>query len=419
MNELERTLIEYRPNIKFETHIKNEVERKLFIDPTVADNKGIPYVTHKTPVLSEMEMYPIAETITKYQQLKLDLDKLKTIRDTIKDVDSIPDAILEDGTPGSTDGYIVDLIDKIEEQVDFISDQIEYFYDVDPESTDLEKLKEKENLRLEEILAREKEELSSTINYNFSDIERAYIDNLIHDRDSSVWSIDDYVNELLRERIKNGSKNIDYVQLADDVKISYLLNSEIAQVSTVIQDVNGIYNYSMNDAMMGNTQKGLEFLVDYAGQLYPIKEMSSLQYKKENRDILSVQDNLTRYNDIDFRYALFENLKKFKDLRDRYKYGGLVTESIEDNEASVPFATILGNGKGMVDSQWENTVVEMLGSSQTLMKQLSAMTNSLESQKHYSLLYRFADIVSREFDFEYKERELKTFVSRFNIDSMR
>lgn len=420
MKDLERTLVEYRPNIKYETYIQNEVERKMFADPKDELSEAVPHVIHKTPVLEEMEMYPPAETIEKFQDLKKRMDELKTIRDIIDGQNKgVDDTTAPDNTPGPVDDYIVDIIDKIEEQVDYIDDQIEYFYDVETDDTELEKLKKKEEERLDEIKARERDELTQIIGYTPSGIERAHIDSLIADRNSSVNSVDDYLNGLLLERIRVGSKNIDYTQLADDVKISFLLYTEITQLSSTMQNVVGIYNYRMDDAMMGATQKGLEFLVDYAGQLSPIKEISSLQYKKENRDILSVQTNLTRYNDIEFRYALFENLKKFKDLRDRYKYGGLVTQSIEDNEASVPFATILNNGKSAVDSQWENTVVEMLGSSQTLMKQLAAMTSSLEKQKHYSLLYRFADIVSREFDFEYKERELKTFVQRYGIDNMR
>lgn len=423
MKELERTLVEYRPNIKYETHIQNEVDRNLFIDPLVAVNKEIPFLTHKTPVLRELETYPPAKTIEKYKHLKTEMAKLATIRDEISgsnnDIIDLPNPEPGEVIPDKVDHYIENVIDAIDGQVLFIDDQIKYFYDTDTDDDDIDKLIDKEKERLEEIQAREREELTVIADYTPSPIERAHIENLIKDRDSSIRSVDDYISYLLNERIKNGSKSVDYIQLADDVKISFLLDTEISQLLSSIQTITGIYNYRMNDVMMGETQKGLEFLVEYAGQLYPIKEISSLQYKKENRDIMTIQTNLTRYNDINFRYALFENLKKFKALRDRYKHGGLVTESIEDNEASVPFATILKNGKNTVDSQWENTFVEMLGSSQTLMKQLAAMTNSLEKQKHYSLLYRFADIVSREFDFEYKERELKTFVQRYGIDNMR
>lgn len=421
MKHLERTMVEYRPSIRYETQIHNQVSRKLFVDPNEAEEKKLPHITHKTPVLQEMELYPPAATIEKFKQLKEKMEKLNDIKKEIlndnKAVDDTasPDALI----PGKVDHHIVDIIDHIDEQAKFIEEQIKYFYETETDVDDLDRLIDKEKQKLDEILAREKEELSAIRDYVPSPVEQSYIDTLIADRHSDVRSVDDYVRNLVKERIRNGSPHVDYIQMADDVKVSFLLNTEINQLLASIETTGFIYDYRMNDAMMGETQKGLEFLVEESGQLYPIKEISLLQYKKENRDILSIKTNLTRYNDIDFRYALFENLKKFKDLRDRYKHGGLITESIEDNEASVSFATILKSGKSAIDSQWENSFVEMLGSSQTLMKQLSSMTNSLEMQKHYSLLYRFADIVSREFDFEYKERELKTFVQRYGIDNLR
>lgn len=420
MRDIERTLVEYRPDIKYATDIRNNVERKIFSAPTDESVNKERYITHKTTVLSELEMYPPSDSIARFQTLRNEMAKLREIKENILNVNKDNDDFgVPDDVPGSVDPHIVDLIDKIDDQVKFIEDQIIYFYDTEPDDDELDKVKKKEDQRLEEDLAREREDLTQIRDYELSPIENKHIDTLIYDPSSNINSVDDYINSLLRDRIQKGSQYIDYTQMADDVKISFLLYTEVSQAMNSLQSVNNIYNYTMNDAMMGSTQKGLEFLVEYAGQLYPIKEITSLQYKKENRDILSIQTNMTRHNDLDFRYALFENLKKFKDLRDRYKNSGLVTQSIEGNEASVPFATVLNAGKSAVDSQWENTVVEMMGSSQTFMKQISAITDSLEKQKHYSLLYRFSDIVSREFDFEYKERELNTFVRRFNIDSMR
>ena len=422
MNELERSLLEYQPDIRYETHIRNEVERKLFVSP---EETKKPTQYNKTPIMQELDEYSPVTAITQVQNLIKDMEGLLDIKEQIKDVVKEDDNGSDDGgihhdtIDNGVDKGILDIIEEIEDQVGFIKDQVDYFYDIQVDDTDLEKFKEEQQDRLDKWRDKEREELTSIVDYDFSNIEREYIESMIHDPNSDVNSFDDYIKKLLQDRINAGSPYINYPEISDEIKVGFLLEAEIMQVRTAIAGVNEIYNYSMNDAMLGDTQKGLEFLVENPGQLYAIKEISTLQYNKETRDTMTIADNMTRHNELPFRYALFEHLKKCKDLRNRYRGNWLTTQSVENNEASVAFATTLKNGEGMVDGQWENVVVEMLGSSQTLYKQLSSRLDCTHKRKHHSLLYRFADVVSREFDFEYKERELKTFVRRFNLDSMR
>lgn len=425
MNELERTLIEYRPDIRYETQIRNEVERKLFVKPGEANKADIPYKYHKTPIMQELDMYSPVTAITEIQKLIEDKVMLNDIKEQLEneikdnpvdeDGNRIPNDSIENGVPGG----ILDIIEKIEEQIEYIEDQVEYFYDIKVDEDDLDKFKEEQQDRIDKWKDRERDELSSIVDYEFSPIEKEYIESLIHNPESDVNSYDEYIQQLLRDRINAGSPYINYAEMSDEIKVAYLLEAEIGQIRSAIHGVDTTYNYNMNDAMLGATQKGLEFLVEASGQLFAVKEVSNLQYNKETRDTITVADNMVRHNDIKFRYALFNHLKVGKDLRNRYRGNWLTTKSVAENEASVAFATTLKNGESMIDSNWENNVVEMLGSSQTLYKQLEARLNSVQNRKHHSLLYRFADIVSREFDFEYKERELKTFVRRFNLDSMR
>ena len=483
MRQHERDILSYRPDINFETKIHTLVESRIrpSQNTNVSDDKITNYHTAISKEFEEYNLATVLDAYEQMLETEKLMDEIilrgvKHDKDTGVDIipdvpkntdeDTVisseqewdvtpaipPDNItgtpgfsdnidpspgIEDGNPTDTDTPSprpakdrdddgvgdtpiknpVFIAEKVKEEIDNVKDIISKIYDFDQNTVDLDDLRNREIDRVKDVIDKEKDDISYYVDYQFTDTERDYIDKLIRTRSSGVKSLDDYIKRLIDEHLERGSDRVDYPRLRDDVKRAFALSSLANSINKSGRSAYNTSNKRMDDVMGGDTQGGLVHLVEEVSRS-SVKDMCELNYRRTLRDAKVIRDNIERHNDAEFRAALYEHFAEVDKLKRKYAYKRK-EDSITGEVASVPFASLNNATKAMVDTTWDNVMVDLISSSYTLEHQLRLLQEVVDEQQELSLMYRFADLIDREFDFEHKEKEMATFVSRHQVNYMR
>ena len=323
MREIDKDILSYRPEIDYETTIRNLVEVNIRpIDMTLDNPEDNTLITYRTDISMELERYNLATVLDGYKQMQdtkqlmkdiisrgIEVEK-KTGRDTSSD-----EYIADIGTESITDPIFA--AEEILKEIDNIENLIGKIYDIDLDTVDIDELIRNEEDRIKDIKQKEEEDISFYKEYKFSDSEREYIDQLIYNRSTGIDRLDDYINRLIEEQREIGSSRIDYPTIRDDVKRAFGISTLISTVNVSGNRISNVSNMTMDDVMNGDTQGGLVYLVDVANRS-DVKSMSELNYRKTTHDAQLVRDNMGRYNEPEFRSALYDHFIEVDKLKRRY-----------------------------------------------------------------------------------------------------
>ncbi len=425
MRDIDKQTLTYRPNINYDIVLSQSIKEKIHVDESVMADKSDALIdsikTHKTDLLNEYENYNPAIVIQKLliaNDLKEDLIKeLETTNNLQKQlnkdfggddyVHSIEDPVIHDSSIA-----IKNLIDEIDNITELITDLL----DVGKTDVEMSEHLNREYEKISDIIAKEEAQISFYTEYQLSDIERAYVDELMFDSRNKINSYDDYVDRIIQEYRERGADGVDYDAVRSDTKKSYMAQTILNETINLANRALEVHRYNMSDLFDNMVDDTLVYLVDHASRS-DVKDMSNLNYRRVIRDTAVIRENMGRYNDSTFREALNKHLLEVEEVRRRYAYTR-EKEALEGSQPSLKIVELNNSTKSLVDSNWENVLVDRISSTKALSHQLNLLLENAMSQKEYSLMYRFADIIDREFDFEHKEKELKVFNSRNRIYSM-
>lgn len=426
MREIDKQTLTYRPQIDYDIVLSQSIRNKVYVNNYAASNyvedENDNITTHKTDLLTEYEEYNPAIVIEKLIEAQDMRDRLKSELEAVNNLSkqSNKDFGGDEYSYSITDPVIHDttiVMKHIVEEIDSITKLIQELFDLDDSDNGLVKRLEVEYEKINDAIAKEKAEISFYNKYQLSDIELAYVDELMKNSANNINSYDDYINKIIEEYRERGAKGVDYEDIRSATKKSYMAQHLLEETINIGEQAIQVHNYNMSDLFNNLVDDTLVYLVDHASRS-DVKDMSELNYRKAIRDANVVHDNIARYNDIDFRNALNNHLMELENVRRRYAYTS-EKEAMEELEPSMRIVALSNNTKSLVDSNWENILVDRIGATNALSHQMLLLLHGAMTQKEYSLMYRFADKIDREFDFEHKDKELAVFNSRNQIYSMR
>ena len=426
MRQIDKTTLTYRPVIDYDIVLSQSIKDKIHVVEEDVRQKftqnSEDVTTHKTELLKEYEKYNptiVIPKLVKLEELKDKLvDKLETVNVIDKHLNkgfgydnyehSITDPVIHD-----TSVAMKHIVNEISGITNLIKELFDF---VDVTDVDLSNRLDTEYTKLHDAIAKEQAQITFYNKYQLSDIERSYVDKLIADRSSGIRTYQDYINRIIEEYRTRGADGIDYEELRSNTKKSYVAQHMLDETISLGEKAIEIHDYNMSDLFNDRVDDTLEYLVDYASRS-DVKDMTELNYRKTIRDVNVIAENMARYNNDEFREALNKHIMELEKVRRRYAYTG-EKEAVEHLEPSIRLTDLSNSTKSLVESNWENALVDRVGSTNALVHQLSLLLGSAMEQKEYSLMYRFADIIDREFDFEHKDKEMQNFNSRNGIYSM-
>lgn len=431
MKPWEREIIEYRPNIGLEQTILSTIVKRANSDSNRI-YKPTAKVMARTKLLGIDVIDNIIATLSKLHELKNYIDKLLIHNPTFINykgalsqgdyilADEIHEANLIDIT-GVSELDVYPIIDgHINELTTYLDrvNKVLFAGKVDYSNTSSERKSEEDYIQA--IIQIESEELSLQIRPVMTQQQLAMVQKLIEDPNEPINSTEDYIRVIHSELRNRGASGIDYDKLADDSQIIYSY-SEKANMFRKSTDSIGNYIYSSLESFVDSDIQGsLRYLSDTVDLFHDIMDSLGTSHQYYANESLSSYHNMKRVSDQETREMLDERLSGIKDKKARL-VNTLLQSFQTDNQSAGAISIRQGIREGVqsADNLWTFILTEHIGTTEMNDHQLEEFYKKISKKKQHRSLFRYTDLVSREFDFDNKERELKTFAQTHNLHTLR
>lgn len=432
MKPWERKIIEYRPNIGLRRTILSTIIKRAAGEDNSSIYKPTAKLNARTVRLAIDVIDSIVATLSRLNEMKDNIEKTLAYEPVFvkyKEAIDADDPLLADEIHqdnmvdiigrNELDVYpiIVDMIDELVEFLDTVNDAL---FGGELDYADLEPSRKLEEDKIKSMLQLEAEQLSLQTRPTFTPQQMVLIDRIIRDPEEDINSLDDYIQALYTELRNKGANGIDYEDLADESRTIYSFG-EKADMFRKTSDTISEYLFSSLDSFVSNDIQGsLEYLSDTSGSLHDIMESLGTSYQYYARKTLGAYVNTKRISDRSVREMLDKQLVQIQAKKGKLVDTLLNSMQINNESAgAISFRDGIREGVDSADNMWRFILTEHIGTTEMNENQYSELHNSLMKKKQHQLLFRYTDLVSREFDFENKERELKTFAHTHALHGLR
>lgn len=432
MKPWERKIIEYRPNIGLKRTILTTIIKRAGGEDNSSIYKPTAKLIARTDRLAIDVIESIIATLSKLNDMKASIEQTLAYDPTFikyKEAVDTGDQLLADEIHqdnmvdiigrSELDVYpiIVDFIDELIEYLDTVNDTL---FDGKVDYADLEPSRKEEEEKMESMLQMESEQLSLQTRPVFTPQQLILIDRLVRDPDEEINSVEDYIQALYTELRNKGATGIDYEDIADESRTIYSFG-EKADMFRGTSDSIAEYLYSSLDSFVAKDIQGsLEFLSDTTTSLHDIMESLGTSYQYYASKTLNSYLNTKRIADRGIREVLDKQLVQVQAKKSRLV--DTLLRSMQTNNESggaISFRDGIREGVGAADNMWAFILTEHIGTTEMNDSQYSELHSVLMKKKQHQLLFKYTDIVSREFDFDHRERELQTFAHTHSLHSLR
>lgn len=429
MQPWERKIVEYRPNIGMDQEILTKIIKRT--------NDEVGHLFKPTVSLMTRQAYFATDIIDSLLATLSALNELKTyIERTLahtpvyiaykKEVDAGNHLDAEEiheenmidigGTP-ELDVYpiIVDLIEEVIVYLDYVNEEL---FDGEVDYSDTADLREEERLKIEALFQLEAEELTLSVKPIFTPAQQVLIDRLIADQGNDINTVEQYIEYLYQEKREQGASTIDYRKLNDESRTIVSLLSKADMFKEATTQTQGYIGSSLSAFVNNDVQGSLEYLVEMAGSLHDLKTSYEVSHQHHAVEALQSFHNSVRVSDRGVREMLDKNLSALRQKKSQVVNS--LSYQLTTDQDSIGAHSIIStarDGIHSVNNLWTFILTEHMGTSEMNQDQYKKLMGGLLTKRSHQALFMYADLVQREFDFENKDRELKTFASIQNLHS--
>lgn len=427
MQPWERSIVEYRPNIGMDRDILTKIIKRTNreVGRTFTPTKSL--MTRQSYFATDI-IDSLMATLSALTELKNHIEStlaynpvFEEYKRLVNEDDKIGAADLHeenmislDGTP-QLDVYpdVINFLDEVTQYLDYINDEL---FDGDIDYSDTSGLRDKEKAKIEALFELEAAELTQDINPSFTEAQLVLIERLTQDPSSNINTIQKYIDYLQEEKRKEGASTINYKQMNDESRIivSHLKKADMFKDST--SHISEYLYSSLSAFVHEDVQGSLEYLVDMAGLLSDMKSAYEISHQQYAISALNTHYNKIRVADREVREMMDKKLSALRQKKSQI-VNSLSYRLKTPHEAVGAHALkeTMQEGIHSVNNLWTFMLTEHMGTSEMNIDQNKKYTDDLTRKRQHQMMYKYADLVQREFDFENKDRELKTFASTQNL----
>lgn len=428
----ERQIIEYRPSIEDNRSILSIVIKRM------ENEFGAGYTYIPTEVMKQTLRRTAFDVIDKILAALSQATALKNgiekelvnhpryieYKKALADGDDVTareihfENVADIGGHPSLDVYpiIVGVIDELEDFLDYTNDEL---FGGELDYNHLEPKREEERQQLESLVSLESEDLSHQTSPVFTEQQQVLINRVIQDPNSDINSVQDYINQVFYEKRKLGSPRINYDILADRAQV---INALGRKADMFFESIGGINDYvysRLGNYVNEDIQGSLEYITSLQGSLGDMKESTQLAHRYYVDKSLGAMKNMYRVGDENLRPFLDKQLSAVRKKKSRLVDGLRKTyaSTTLGNPGTIAVYETLREGIRSANNLWKFILTEHVSNTDLNEDQFSRLTQMLDKKKNQQMIHHYVDFIGREFDFEHRDKELKTFVDKQGLHS--
>ena len=429
MKAWERDIIEYKPEIGLHRDILSTVIPQngpaKFQPSAVADklagalaidmlDRQMASLSKAGDLLRRLESsLDNNERFITYQNA-IEADDLSTARriyfDNLSDIDGNADL----------DVYPVlrDTMQEMENYLDYLNDS---FFSGEADYSDLAPVREREERDVTGLLDLESDDLRLLTPDDLSDDQRRLIQRLIDDPEHPLKTEGDYIRHLNDDMRSSGSRRVDYRYWADRVQLIAAANEKTTMFRELIEHISVYLSSALSDYVMDDLQGSLDYLVDIRSSLDDMRDALATSFDFFAKRSQSSYVNTLRVSNGEMRQFLDGELKTVQERKNRLtrRLKILHTAGAQAELGAQTFLTAAAEAARNGEGLWKYILTEHIGTTDMNRDQHKEFFGALAEKRKHQILYRYAGIVSREFDWEHADQEKIRFISIHNLHKLR
>lgn len=410
MNQAEREIIEYRPQIGLDRMIFARIIKEAN-QPQGIQYEATTSLVQRTKTLKADIVESLATTMNNaswlmdqlkeglradpsfvaYTQATTDLEREAIYEDHLDNIESSPDFDLYP--------ILADIQDEMQDYMEFIDD---FLYEGELDATKLEEAREAEEKVLEHYLQMESEDLSFQTTPSFTPQQLALIQRTINDPDTSLSSIEDYIEELRREQLTNGSPRVPYQKIFDETRLIHILHKKSDMFKEQVNHLIDLHQTKLSSYAHDEIAGSLEYVVDKSNMINDLSDISQMAYSYHTSDMKNFLYQLNRVGDQDLRHYMDQKLKEVYAKKQRYvnqlgEHG--LHETTVENPGATGVIWAMKDGINAVYNAWMFLMTEHLGTTEENIFRWREFSEKWNEKRKQQIMYRYLKKVSNEFEF--------------------
>lgn len=304
---------------------------------------------------------------------------------------------------------LLDAATEIQNYLKFLNGEL---YGGKGDFNNLTELRGWEEDRVLALVQIESEDLQPIVLSDLTPDERRILEKIIWDSGGVATTEEEYMEFLTKEKYKNGSSRINYDEVAVRTQVIAVANEKSKLFKQIADNTDAYINTRMEEHLGGDMKGSLGYLVNLEDNLSDIKDTLAMGFDNNARKSQDAFINQVRLTNQTVREFLDQKLQQVRKKKEKttQKVKKFYDPDVKEVGAQFLMGAI-ADGVDATNNLWTVMLSEHIGATEMAVDQYEQFFGHLEGKRRSQELYKYVDVVDKEFDYENKEKEMQNFLT--------